>query len=274
MALVPDKLKSGTINAILKHAEQGYPEEVCGVVVITPKGVEKYVRCENIAENKTQDFKMSPQSFCDAEEIGEVVGICHSHPDATTQPSSYDLAVMSTNREIELMADPDSSPIPWHIVSWPEGDYRQVVPEATNIILGRPFVHNFWDCWQACSDYYRQYHGLTFERYQREDGWWENKDGPSLYEEQFEKAGFYQVSNPEVGDMIVMQVGRSYHPNHAGIYLGYTEKFESQDFYGGPLMLHHMHGRNAEVVIYGGQWANRTTMILRHKGVNNGSTRS
>ena len=29
----PSKIKSGTIKAILKHAEDGYPNEVCGVVV-------------------------------------------------------------------------------------------------------------------------------------------------------------------------------------------------------------------------------------------------
>ena len=128
--VAPKKLKSGTIKAILKHAETGYPEEVCGVVIITPTGSEKYVKCKNIAKNPTLDFKMCPESFADAEDLGEVVGICHSHPDATTMPSAYDTVVMSMNRELELSIDPDSSPIPWHIVSWPEGDYKQIIPEV------------------------------------------------------------------------------------------------------------------------------------------------
>lgn len=265
--VAPKKLKSGTIKSILKHASEGYPNEICGVIVITKEGSEKYVRCENIAEDKTKDFKMCPISFIDAEELGEVVGICHSHPDATAKPSSYDMAVMSSNREVELLIDENSKPIPWHIVSWPEGDYTQTIPEVKNEIVGRPFVHNFWDCWQVCNDYYKKYHGLQFERYQREDGWWEIKDGPSLYVEQFEKAGFYEVSKPQIGDMIVMQIGRSYHPNHAGIYLGNTNTFEGREYHGGPFMLHHMYGKKSEIVMYGGQWVNRTRMILRHKEV-------
>lgn len=267
--VAPKKLKSGTIKSILKHAEEGYPNEICGVVVITPTGSEKYIKCNNIAKDPTKDFQICPTSFIDAEEIGEVVGICHSHPDSSSKPSPYDIAVMSTNRELELQIDPDSNPIPWHIVSWPEGDYRQVIPEVCKELIGRPFVHNFWDCWQVCNDYYKKYHGLVFERYQREDGWWEVKDGPSHYVDGFEKAGFYEVSKPQIGDLIVMQIGRTYHPNHAGIYLGNTESFEGRNLYGGPFLLHHMYNKKSEIIMYGGQWANRTRLILRHKEVAN-----
>lgn len=265
--VAPKKLKSGTIKSILKHAEQDYPNEACGVVVITSDKKEVYVKCENIAEDPKNDFKISPESFAAADDLGEVVGICHSHPDATSRPSSHDLAVMSTNRQIEIDIDPNIQPTPWHIVSWPEGDYRQVIPEVRENILGRPFVHGFWDCWQSCADYYKTYHGLEFERFERKDGWWEDPDGPSLYLDQFEKAGFYEVTTPEVGDMMVMQIGRSYHANHAGIYLGNISKFEDRNLYGGPFMLHHMYGKNAEIVVYGGQWLNRTRVILRHKDI-------
>lgn len=267
---IPKKLKRATVNAILKHAKEGYPEEICGVVVITEdKKEELYVRCENIATDKTKDFKLGSASFADADDLGEIVGIVHSHPDSTTTPSSHDLAVMSANRDIELQIDPQSNAIPWHIVSWPEGDYRQILPEKREELLGRPFVHGFWDCWQVCSDYYSKYHGLKFERFQREDLWWENKEGPSLYEDFYEKAGFELVTVPRPGDMIVMQIGKSYHPNHAGIYLGTTQEFEGRGLHGGPFMLHHMYGKNSEIIVYGGQWSQRTRMILRHKDIKN-----
>lgn len=264
MVNIPEQLQDSTVRAILKHAEEGYPEEICGVVVSTVAG-DKYVRCKNIAKDPLQDFKMCPESYMDAEDVGEVVGIVHSHPDGTTRPSSYDTAVMSVNREIELSLDPESHPIPWHIVSWPEGDYRQIIPEVRDSLLGRQFVHGIWDCWQMCNDYYNRYHGIEFERFEREDCWWEKKDGKSLYEDFYEGAGFYVVETPQAGDMIVMQIGRTYHPNHAGIFLGNTEEFEGQALYGGPFMAHHMYGRNSEVTVYGGQWAQRTRLILRHK---------
>lgn len=266
MVKIPNKLKTKTIDTILKHAKKEYPREACGVVVQVGKK-ESYVRCLNIAKDPTQDFKMCPQSFMDAEEQGDIIGIVHSHPDGTSNPSSYDLAVMSINREIELEINPASNAIPWHIVSWPEGDYRQIIPQVHASLLGREFIHGVWDCWQTCSDYYSKYHGIKFERFDREDLWWENKDGPSLYEDAYEDAGFYKVDEPQLGDMIVMQIGRSFHPNHAGIYLGYTDQFEGQGLYGGPFMLHHMYSRKSEIIVYGGQWHQRTSMILRHKEI-------
>ena len=264
--IVPKKLKNQTIKAILKHAESGYPEEVCGLIVVNGK-TEQYIRCLNIAKEPTQDFKICPESFMEAEELGDVVGIVHSHPDGTTRPSSYDIAVMSQNREIELSINPQSEPTPWHIVSWPEGDYNQYIPEVRTEILGRPFVHGIWDCWSTCRDYYKSYHGLTFDDFKRDDLWWENKDSISLYEHYYESSGFYQVDTPKDGDMIVMQIGRSYHPNHAGIYLGNITQFESRKLHGGPFLLHHMYGKNAEIVVYGGQWAQRARLILRHKEI-------
>lgn len=267
MSNVPKKLKKKTINAILAHAKTGYPEEICGVVVITPDNVEEYVKCVNIANDKTKDFKMCPSSFMEADGKGEIVGIVHSHPDATARPSSHDIAVMSSNREIELIVDPDSDPIPWHIVSWPEGDYAQYIPEVRENILGRPFVHGVWDCWSACKDYYKTYHGITFPAFKRDDLWWEDKESESLYEKFYAENGFHTVDTPQPGDMIVMQIGRSYHPNHAGIYLGHTDQFETRSLYGGPFMLHHMYGRNADIVVYGGQWSQRARLILRHEDI-------
>lgn len=263
---IPSELKQSTIKSILKHAESGYPEEICGVIVMTEKG-EKYVKCKNITKDPNQDFHICPESYMEAEELGDVVGIVHSHPDGTTKPSTYDTAVMATNRKVELQIDPDSNPIPWHIVSWPEGDYRQIIPEVQDKLLGRPFVHGIWDCWQVCNDYYNRHYGIEFERFEREDCWWENKDGPSLYEDFYEGAGFYVVDTPQVGDMIVMQIGRTFHPNHAGIYLGDIAEFEGEALHGGPFMLHHMYAKKSEIIVYGGQWAQRTRLILRHKEV-------
>lgn len=265
---VPKTLKQATIKQILKHAEEGYPKEICGVIV-TNGNKEMYVRCDNISTDPTEEFKMCPDSYIAAEEYGDIVGIVHSHPDGTTVPSQHDIAVISRNREIELEIDPDMPATPWHIVSWPEGDYRQVMPEVMESLIGRPFVHNVWDCWSTCEAYYKRYHGLKFPKVNREDLWWENKDGPSLYEDNYQNWGFYKVETPKVGDMIVMQIGRSYHPNHAGIYLGDTlTEFEGNTFHPGlPLFLHHMYGKKSCVAVFGGQWNHRSRMILRHKDI-------
>ncbi|WP_282405142.1 NlpC/P60 family protein, partial [Pseudomonas sp. PS02285] len=65
--------------------------------------------------------------------------------------------------------------------------------------------------------------------FQRVDGWWERAENASLYEQHYEAAGFLRVDSPQRGDMIVMQVGRTVHPNHAGIYLGADPELPGED---------------------------------------------
>lgn len=264
--MIPKKLNDGVIKDILAHAKDAYPNESCGVVVKNGRK-QFYHPCENIAKDTLNQFRISPVDYTSAEDLGEVVGIVHSHPDGTSVPSSHDLAVMSINRELELELIPDSKPTPWHIVSWPDGDYRQIIPEVHWSLLNRKFIHGIWDCWSTCQSYYKRYHNINFETFEREDCWWENKEAESLYEKHFKGAGFYEVETAEPGDMIVMQIGRSYHPNHAGIYLGDITEFEDQQLVGGPFMLHHLYGRKSEVVVYGGQWDQRKRLILRHKEI-------
>lgn len=266
--MIPKQLKQATIKAILNHAEQGYPKEICGVIVMSGRK-ETYVPCVNISTDPTEEFRMCPESYAAAEELGEIVGIVHSHPDGTSRPSVADTAVMSRNRELELEVDPTLPPTPWHIVSWPEGDYRQVIPEVPVSLLGRPFVHNVWDCWSTCAAYYKKYHGLEFRSFDRKDRWWEIEDTTSFYEEFYEECGFELVSQPIPGDLIIMQIGRTFHPNHAGIYLGKIDEFEGKKLVGGPFLLHHMWGKTSDVITYGGQWEQRARLILRHKEIRN-----
>lgn len=241
--------------AVQAHAAAEYPREACGLIVAAGKA-HRYIACENTAAEPGEEFRISPEQYAGAEDQGQVVGIVHSHPDATSRPSARDLAMC------------EATALPWHILSWPEGDLRIIVPTGNTPLLARPFVHGAWDCWQACADWYQREWGLEFPAYAREEGWWEKADGPSLYEEAYEAAGFYRVDQPARGDMIVMAVGRTAHPNHAGIYLGDDPRLpgeESAVFGPGPFMLHHLLGRPSEVIVFGGPWLERTCLVLRHQ---------
>lgn len=200
-------MRKHILASIQAHAAEAYPHECCGpLLAVGRKHV--YLPCENIATDPTEEFRIAPEAFAAAEDQGEVIGIVHSHPDATSRPSPRDLAMC------------EATELPWHILSWPEGDLRTIVPTGNTPLLGRPFVHGAWDCWQVCADWYKREMGLEFPAFERQDGWWEDAAGPSLYEQAYQAAGFERVSVPQRGDMIVMAVGRTAHPNHAGIYLG------------------------------------------------------
>lgn len=243
------------LETIRRHAAEDYPREACGLV-IEREGRLDYQRCRNTACEPGEEFRIDPHDYAAVEDLGEVVAVVHSHPDASSRPSPRDLAMC------------EATGLPWHILSWPEGDLRTVLPKGDTPLLGRPFVHGLWDCWQVCADWYQREWGLTFPAYAREDGWWEDAQGPSLYEQAYATAGFIRVDAPQRGDMIVMTIGRTAHPNHAGIYLGSDPRLPGETWSptgAGPFLLHHLYGRPSEVIVFGGPWLDRTRLVLRHR---------
>ncbi|PVZ19917.1 MULTISPECIES: C40 family peptidase [unclassified Pseudomonas] len=241
------------LEAIQAHAAEVYPRECCGLVLKIGRK-QRYLPCENTAAQATEEFCIAPGAYAAAEDQGEIIAVVHSHPDATSRPSPRDLAMC------------EASGLPWHILSWPEGDLRTIVPAGSTPLLGRPFVHGAWDCWQVCADWYQREMGVEFPAYDREDGWWERADGPSHYEDRYADAGFVRVDQPKRGDLVVMTIGRTVHPNHAGIYLGSDPGLPGEDsaVHGaGPFLLHHLYGRPSEIIIYGGPWFDRTRLVLR-----------
>ncbi len=231
-------MREKTIQAIVAHAAEVYPAECCGVVAQKSR-VERYFPCHNIAENPTEQFHLSPEDYIAAEEWGTVTGIVHSHPDATTQPSELDKA------QCDAMA------IPWHIVSYPEGDLRTVMPRGELPLVGRAFVLGHTDCWGLVMSYFRQTHGIVLNDYRVDYPWWES-GRENLYLDNWYECGFREFSGPpRSGDMVIMQVSAPV-ANHAGILLD------------DGMLLHHMYGMLSQRVPYGGYWKDRTVKIVRH----------
>lgn len=236
-------MREKTIQAIVAHAAEVYPAECCGVVAQKSR-VERYFPCRNIAENPTEQFHLSPEDYIAAEEWGTVTGIVHSHPDATTQPSELDKV------QCDAMA------IPWHIVSYPEGDLRTVMPRGELPLVGRAFVLGHTDCWGLVMSYFRQTHGIVLNDYRVDYPWWES-GRENLYLDNWYECGFREFSGPpRPGDMVIMQVSAPV-ANHAGILLD------------DGMLLHHMYGMLSQRVPYGGYWKDRTVKIVRHMGLIN-----
>ncbi|CBJ79807.1 putative phage minor tail protein (phage tail protein) [Xenorhabdus bovienii SS-2004] len=226
-----------TLTAIFEHTKQMYPNECCGVIAQKSR-VEKYFPCKNLAPNPAEQFQLDPGDYLAASIWGTITGIVHSHPDATTMPSDLDEAQC------------DFTELPWHIVSYPEGDFRTIYPRGELPLLGRPFVLGVYDCYGLIMSYYRQQCGIELNDYRVNYHWWEQ--GENLYIENFENAGFVEVTgDPQTGDVIIMQVQADV-PNHAGVLLE------------GNLLLHHLYGQLSQKVPYGGYWKDRTIKIVRY----------
>ncbi|WP_436898233.1 C40 family peptidase [Acinetobacter gyllenbergii] len=248
------KLSKKIKTAILAHTKQCYPAECCGVIVSG-----EYIACRNVAEHG--QFEIHYKDLTDAEDQGEIQAYVHSHPDATARASDLDLL------QIELHQKP------WVICAYPEIEFQVHKPFGYQAaLIGRDYHHGYQDCYSIVRDFYQRELGIQLLDFERADGWWNDENHKSLYLENLDAAGFYQVGEPQYGDMLVCNVGRTEHPNHAVIWLGDRWQLKSEEStacFGGSLILHHPYGRKSIREIFGQQWQERVVKIVRHKDVKN-----
>ncbi|WP_153135182.1 C40 family peptidase [Paraburkholderia agricolaris] len=241
-------------NAIAEHALAEYPRECCGLLVL--KGAhEVYVPCRNIAPKPTDDFKLAPEDYARAEDMGRIAAVVHSHPGASARPSGADRKMCEQSGIdkwviVSLGVQGDGSIA---LDDWFEfGPTGYVAP-----LIGRQFVHGVHDCYDLIRSYYQLERGVMLPDFERPDNWWD--DGVSnLYLDNFDKAGFVDMGQDaeiEVGDVLLMQIrSKNGAPNHAGVYLGDN------------VLLHHMYGQLSGRTVWGGMWAHCLRTVLRYRG--------
>lgn len=233
------------------HAAKEYPRECCGLFVVMD-GEEHYVPCRNLADRQGSQFVIDPQDYAACEDMGEIIGVGHSHPVVSPQPSEADRVQC------------EASGMAWRIVHVYEengeivtGEIVTFTPEGYEApLVGRQFHHGVLDCFTLIRDWYKRERGIELPNFHREDDWW--KKGQSLYLDNFEKAGFVRATGGiEVGDVILMQI-RANTPNHGAVYIG------------DGLILQHLINRLSTRDVYDGYFQEVTRMVVRYKGNANG----
>ena len=98
-------LPTGVRERISAHAREGYPHEVCGLLLgkmhgVAPgdrREVATSMRARNLNSERPHDrYLMDPKDVNAADQTAreqglEIVGFYHSHPDHPARPSQYDL---------------------------------------------------------------------------------------------------------------------------------------------------------------------------------------
>jgi len=230
------------LSAFCAHAQEVFPSECCGVLILV-KGRERYVPCRNTHPDGGDYFEMHPEDFAAAEDLGDILGICHSHSNFSAEPTESD----------RVMLELDT--VPWYTLGWPSGKLIRTEPTGWKApLIGRTFFHGVLDCYALCRDYYSETHNIQLPDYPRKDEWWLHRE--NLYLDNFKEAGFHTISEAELkpGDAILMQIFSPV-PNHAAIYLGDN------------VILQHLQGRLSGREIYGGFYRKATTHFLRHRSL-------
>lgn len=252
------KLSQVVVVAMYEHAREQAPKECCGLLIKIGRKL-SYRRCQNVAPEPEESFRIAAEDWAEAEDLGEVVAVVHSHPGQSARLSAADRTAM------------EATAIPWVIIEVREGvPVSHLVHEPTGYqapLVGRPFHHGVLDCYTLVRDYYQRELGILLPDYEREDGWWDK--GQDLYADNFEAAGFYPVDPNDLrqGDLIVMQV-RSKKANHAGVYLADGRLKTEPDHHPVPGgILHHLYGRDSKRDLFGGYWREAARFYMRHRDV-------
>jgi proteasome lid subunit RPN8/RPN11 len=97
---MPVVIPADELQLIMNHARSTYPEECCGFLLGVDSEVRRIQRALP-AQNANQDsrknrYNIDPMELVRADEEARrsslnLIGIYHSHPDATAQPSQFDL---------------------------------------------------------------------------------------------------------------------------------------------------------------------------------------
>ena len=227
---------------IMRHVQDVYPQEACGVVVQKSR-VQKYYPVDNVHPDPENHFHMDGEQYAAIEDLEgwEIVAIVHSHTGdgASTIPSAHDLCMC------------DESQVSWVIASWPEGDLRIIEPQNRPLI-GRPWSLGSFDCWGLVMAWHKE-QGVILNDFRKPYEWWKPEHGENLYQENYLKEGFIETNQePKPGDMVIMQISAPVW-NHAGIYLGDNR------------ILHHSFGKLSREDVYSGWYQEHTKMICRHK---------
>ena len=92
------KVQQSALEAIRAHGAEGYPNEICGILIGPPGGgvITETRRARNLIVERARDrYEIDPldhirvQREADAAGL-EIVGYYHSHPDHPAQASRFD----------------------------------------------------------------------------------------------------------------------------------------------------------------------------------------
>jgi proteasome lid subunit RPN8/RPN11 len=116
----PIRLPRALFDAIVAHSQEGWPNEICGLLAGRLHKPAEVYRIKNIHEQPQTRYYMDPTeqitAFRDLEERGmELYGFYHSHPASPAEPSK-------TDRAMALQSD------------WPAGE-QAVYPGAIYFIV-------------------------------------------------------------------------------------------------------------------------------------------
>ena len=192
----------------LLHAKEQDPQESCGLL-LNIRGKEKYFPCRNLSITNHQCFIINPEDYVKADNIGEIIGIVHSHPPTPPVPSEAD--------KISC----EQSNLPWYIVNPKTETWGEYAPSGYKPdMIGLRWVWGVSDCWSLVRRYYKEKLNIELRDWERPTTPEEFQDNP-MFESCAWRTGFRELRNEEKlkdNDLLFMSIG-AVGLNHVAIFV-------------------------------------------------------
>ena len=180
----------------LIHAKDQEPKEAVGLV-LNIRGKLKYYPCNNLAITDHQCFILDPEDYVKSDNIGNILGIFHSHPVNPPTPSQADKVSC------------EASGLPWYIVNPTSEEWSYLEPCGYEPpLLGRQWVWGVTDCWSLVRDWYKENKNINLKDWDRPLTPQEFNDNP-LFEQCANDTNFRELETNERlvdGDVLLMSI--------------------------------------------------------------------
>jgi len=238
---------------IIKHSDEDYPKEACGLLLNTALGITP-VRCKNISNSPENNFLISNAESNSYAQMGEIVAFYHSHPENNSM-SEVDKIVSERLKIKSIM------------YCNPRKTFEEYEPDGHFIALtNRPFILGILDCLTLVQDYYQFKLNINlpdFKHAYRNVDWLNNPEIVEKYNNKnstelknyFLNNGFSEVKQIKLHDVILMSAYQIKCPIHCVISIGSGE------------VLHHPAQSHSRKEPYTQALKKREMFIMRHKNL-------
>ncbi len=195
------------IEDMREHFKNEYPREGCGILTVV-KGKQKWIPCTNIAD-KDDHFIIDTKEYLKIARTSDIVGIVHSHPDKSSEPSELDINNCNALGK------------KYYIFSYPEMDLTIVEPEInTTDLYGREYEFGVKDCFEALRDYLQTQDIEIPPRAMFVEDYWD-KNIDYFNDKTIAEWNHTPISLNSIkeNDVLIFKVFSNIN-NHCGVYLG------------------------------------------------------
>ena len=246
-------LNKRTRAAIKEQSFKEAPFECCGLIVRNERNKPIVFPCENVSNDKEDNYKISPEDYLSASDSGDIEAVYHSHSKESHWDNFTPLDLINEGHGLE-------------VVLYLLHKNKFLISSKNNYLnqyLERDYVPKVTDCFTLLTDFYKDQLNIHVKQYDysvfdffNEENWKNKKESP--FDVYFEKEGFEEVEYEDIKlhDVLFFKNVKEFAPTfscHMALYMG------------DDIMLHQPFNMVSELSPFTKKHMRYINKIIRHK---------